>query len=483
LQVQLSRRTLLKGALAIPFFPLAGCGGGGVGSAPKNPVRSWTDLVHEAVIVTKPYPPAVARAYAMVATAMFDAWAAYDQVAVGTGKNGALRRPLLERTDSNKTIAGSFAAFRVLSDLFPTVSGLFDAEMARLGYDRSDLTTDTSTPAGIGNTVAADLLGFRHADGSNQLGDLHVGAYSDYSGYAPRNTPDTISDPNHWQPLEVSDGLGGTVAQKYASAAWGSVRPFALTSGAQFRTGKALSQYGSDDFRAKCKEVIDASANLTDAQKVLAEYWSDGPGTVNPPGHWMRFADWISERDRNDLDRDVKLFFVLANALLDAGIACWDTKRIYDSVRPVTAIHYAFKGQTIRAWGGPFRGTVEMDGESFGTFQSVTFVTPAFPSYVSGHSAFSAAAAEVLKRFTGSDTFGLTVHFGTGSSALEPGLVPLSPLTVGFSTFTEAANSAAESRIHGGIHFSEDNVDGLAMGRRVGPVVFERAMSYIVGTA
>src|ERR1043165_5696482 len=100
-----------------------------------------------------------------------------------------------------------------------------------------------------------------------------------------------------------------------------------------------------------------------------------GTDTVNPPGHWMVFADWISARDNNSLDVDVKMFFLIANAMLDGGIACWDSKRVYDSVRPVTAIHYAFRGQTIRAWGGPFIGTISMLGEGFGTYQSQTFVT------------------------------------------------------------------------------------------------------------
>src|SRR5205823_924470 len=133
------------------------------------------------------------------------------------------------------------------------------------------------------------------------------------------------------------------------------------------RNGIVLSKFGSAEFTAKCQAVIDASANLTSMQKLNTEYWADGPGTVNPPGHWMQFADFVSSRDSNSLDTDVKLFFVVSNALLDGGIACWDTKRLYDSVRPLTAIHVAYTGQTIRAWGGPGQGTVNVQGENFGT--------------------------------------------------------------------------------------------------------------------
>lgn len=261
------------------------------------------------------------------------------------------------------------------------------------------------------------------------------------------------------------------------------VKPFALASGSQFRPTKTLSTYGSQDYLDKCQAVIDASANLTDLQKLNTEYWADGPGSVQPPGHWMVFADWLSGRDRNTLDRDIQLFFIVSNAVFDAGIACWDTKRAYDSVRPLTAIHYAFKGKTIRAWGGPGLGTISMLGENFGTYQSPTFVTPAFPGYSSGHSAFSAAAAEVLKRFTGSDYFGYVQTWAAGTSTLEPGLVPASQISITWNNFTDAANAAAASRITGGIHFQEDITDGLPLGRSVGSVVYDKALTYINGTA
>ncbi len=495
MSVTLSRRAFLAGALVAPTAAVLGCGGGG--SAPtslpggtKNVVRSWTDITHAAIIATKINPPASARAHAIVCTCMFDAWAAYDAVAVGTQLKGTLRRPALERTDANKQKAISYAAYRALTDLFPTRKLDIDTHMTALGYDLTDTSSDTATPSGIGNTVANALLTYRHTDGSNQLGDLHPGAYSDYTGYVAKNPPDTnnpatnlVPDPDHWQPLLVSDGKGGFVVQPFAGAAWYLVKPFALTSGAQFRRTEVLSKYGSPEYLAKCQVVIDASANLTDFQKLNTEYWADGPGSVSPPGHWMVFADWLSDRDHNDLDKDVKLFFLVSNTVFDAGIACWDTKRVYESIRPLTAIHLAFKGKTIRAWGGPGLGTISMLGEAFGTFQTPTFVTPAFPSFSSGHSTFSAASAEALKRFTGSDSFGLTVTFPAGSSTLEPGITPATTLQKTYATFTEAAQSAADSRITGGIHFVEDNVAGLAMGRQVGPVVFDKVMTYINGTA
>ena len=492
----ISRRTFLTGAVIAPALSLIGCGGGGasMGANPiigaKSVVRSITDLAHASVMALKPNPPVTARMHAIISTCMFDAWAAYDATAVGTQLKGTLRRPAVERTDVNKQKAIAFAGYRALVDLYPSRKSTFDAAMVALGYDPTDASTDTATPSGIGNTVAAAVIAFRHSDGSNQLGDLHAGAYSDYNGYVAKNAPDTnnpatnvVADPDHWQPLLVANGNGGFAIQPFAGASWFKVTPFAMTSGSQFRRTEVLSKYGSPEFLAKCQNVIDRSAGLTDLEKLNTEYWADGPGSVNPPGHMMLLADFVSARDNYSLDQDVKLFFLVGNAVLDAGIACWDTKRAYDSIRPLTAIHLAFKGKTIRAWGGPGVGTVSVQGENFGTFQSLTFVTPAFPGFCSGHSTYTAAASEVMKRFTGGDNLGFSVNFNTGSSTLEPGLVPSAPLTLAFPTFSGLAQTVADSRVTGGIHFVEDNTAGIEMGLQVGGIVWTKAQTYLNGTA
>lgn len=143
-------------------------------------------------------PPMIARALAIVHTCMYDAWAAYDANAVGTRLGGTLRRPRNERTLANKQKAISFGAYRALVDLFPFDTALFNAQMTSLGYDPNDNTTDRTVPSGIGNVACAAVLTFRHQDGSNQLGDLHPGAYSDYTGYVPVNSPSTVpGQPQH----------------------------------------------------------------------------------------------------------------------------------------------------------------------------------------------------------------------------------------------------------------------------------------------
>jgi hypothetical protein len=443
-----------------------------------NAVLQWNNAALQAVRDTHPGPPQVARALAMTHTAMFDAWAAYDATAVGTRFGGALRRPASEATNANKTKAVSYAAYNTLIDLFPTEADLFNGLMQTLGFDPADSSSDASTPSGIGNSTARALLTFRHNDGSNQLA-----GYADYTGYVPRNGPDSITDPNHWQPLRVSDGHGGTVVQTYVAPHWGYVIPFALSAGDQFRPTAVLPVAGSDDYAHQVDELLLYSALLTDQQKMIAEYWADGPASELPPGHWALFSQFVSRRDSHTLDQDIKMFFAVSNAILDASICAWDTKRAYDSVRPITAIHYLRKGKKVLAWGGPFQGTQLINGEDWIPYQADTVVTPPFPEFISGHSIFSAAGAEVLKSFTGSDLFGATVTFKAGSSRFEPGAVPAADVTLSWATFSDAADEAGISRRYGGIHFVDADLTSRALGRLVGAQAWAKALTYFNGTA
>ncbi len=454
--------TLLKaGATALPGISFA-----------ETVVSKWNSAALQAVRITRPGPPIVARALAVANTCMYDAWAAYDDRAVGTRLGGALRRPAAERTAANKDQAVSIAAYRALVDLFPSEAPAFNALLSSLGYSATD-TTNTATPAGIGNVACKALLDFRHADGSNQLGNLNGGArYSDYTGYAPVNTPDVVNDPNRWQPLRI-----GATVQTFAAPHWSKVLPFALTKASQFRP-KPPQPFGSAGYLEQAREIVSYSASLTDMQKVIAEYWADGPATELPPGHWVMFAQWVSQRDSNSMDQDAKLFFALTNAQLDASIAAWDAKRHYDYVRPVTAVRVLFNGQQIPAWAGPGLGTQLVAGESWRPYQPSNVITPPFAEYVSGHSLFSMASATVLKRFTGSDVFGGSAVAPAGSSRVEPGLVPQVDIKLTWATFSDAANEAGLSRRYGGIHFMEGDMAAREMGVKVGNLVWKKARGY-----
>lgn len=252
---------------------------------------------------------------------------------------------------------------------------------------------------------------------------------------------------------------------------WQQVKPFALASPGQFRPSAPVP-ITSQAFLDQARHVTAVQDGLNVEQKVAAEYWADGPSSELPPGHWQLFAAFVSARDRHTLAQDVKLFFALANAIHDAAIAVWECKRYYDYVRPVTAIRHLFRHKRLRGWTGTAEATI--NGEAWRPYQVSTFPTPPFPEFVSGHSGFSAAAAEVLRRYTGSDAFGAS-YTQPGPLRVEPGLASAAGTTLSWSTFSAAAAEAGESRLYGGIHFYEGNVAGLALGRKVGALAFERA--------
>ena len=467
-----------------------------------NVVLRWNDAVLQGVRDSRLGPPMVARALAVIHTSMFDAWAAYDGFAVGTRLGGALRRPARERSLANKNEAISFAAYRAAVDLFPgDTAGVFDPLMASLGYDPGDHSTDMTTATGIGNLAAQAVLEFRHRDGANQLGDEPGGVsgvpYSDYTGFTPVNEPmdvrlpfdrATVHDPNGWQPLRYVDGSGTLVTPRFVGAQWQLVMPFAMPLSRDLRSPTGPARFGTDAYLGQSHALLDISAALTDEWKVTAEYWADGPRSELPPGHWNLLAQLVSHRDHFgdselDLDRDVRLFFALTNAIFDAGICAWDNKCAFASVRPITAIRYLFWGREVRAWGGPGQGTQLIRGETWFPYQPTTFPTPPFPEYSSGHSNFSAAGAEILNLFTGSDRFGASVTLPAGSSKIEPGQTPKTDITLSWATFSEAADQAGISRRYGGIHFEQGDLDARATGRLAARQAWAKAQTYFDGSA
>jgi hypothetical protein len=450
-----------------------------------NLVLVWNDQTLESIRKLPPAPTVAARALAVVHTAIYDAWAAYDPLAVGTRLGAGLRQPEAERTQANKDKAVSYAAYTTLVDLFPARQQVFTDKMTLL-YGEA-FASDTTTPAAVGTAAAQAVIDVRHNDGANQLN-----GYADTSGYVPVNSWDQVVEPDHWQPLCVPLPPPGTTScpavQRFATPHWRTVTPFALTSAAQFRPdhGPAvtvLKGKPSDAFRKEVDQQLRFSAGLTDTQKAIAEYWEDPPGSETPPGHWNVFAQWTSRRDHHTLDQDAKVFFALNNALLDASITAWDAKRQWNSVRPITAVRWLKKGQPVQAWGGPYQGTKTIQGEDWRPYQRANFVTPPFPEYLSGHSTFSAAAAILLKAAIGSDTFGMSVTIPAGSSRIEPGAVPAAPVTLSWKSFAEAADQAGISREYGGIHFNDGDFEARQAGEDVGLQAWSKAKTYFNGKA
>lgn len=471
----------------------------------KSAASHWLDIALEATARehdrVAPRPTVGSRMLLIIANCMYDAWAAYDDVAVGTRFGGKLRRPKAERTEENKRIAIAYATYRAMMEMFAEDAEWIKGQMRANGLDPEDDTTDLSKPQGVGNVAAAAVFAYRRHDGANQLGDepgSNGKPYSDYTFYRPVNPVDQIKDPDCWQPIEFTLADGKKVTPGFLTPHWYRVKTFALARSDMFRPGPQ-PKIGSKQLKDETDEVLRMNGTLNLEQKAIVEFMRDGPRSTGQSGHWLRFAQAVSERDRYDTDKDVKLFFAVATVAFDAFIAAWETKRYYDSSRPWTLIRHYYKGQNIVGWAGAGKGVATIPASEWHPYSPISFITPPFPGYVSGHSTVSAASAKMLELFTGSDNFGATEVRHAGELT-EPGIsceikqaVNGKPATTGIDddgiitlvlpTFTATAEMAGISRVLGGYHIQADNIEGLRMGRRVAEYNYLPTKAYFDGTA
>jgi hypothetical protein len=343
---------------------------------------------------------------------MYEAWTAYDPIAVGHFTGTALRGTGGPSTAVNKRAAVSYAAYEVLRELAPARRRAVAAYMVALGHE----TNATSAPAVVGRRAAEAVLAAARQDGANQ-----EAGYQDTTGYRVADS----ATPSSWQPTY---DLGAP--QLPVSPHWSRVMTFALRSADEFRP-PAPPERGSAEWDAQIRELEETSANLSDEQKAAAEFWV--PWGSSPAVHLMELTKYISARDDMRIDDEVKLFFLTSVALHDTAVAVWETKYHYDYIRPITAIRalgdvrllawrprhlpvaFAYSAPATRdaplsvpAQGNGIAETAAKDWQPYLT-------TPAFPAYVSGHAAFTAAWARIMELVTGRPDFGMHVKVTSSS--------------------------------------------------------------------
>ncbi len=280
-----------------------------------------------------------------------------------------------------------------------------------------------------------------------------------------------------------------------------------------------------------------------DYARVLAEFWADGPDSETPPGHWFTILNYVSDhplskktfgnssRALQALEWDVKSYLTLSGAMHDVAINIWGVKGYYDYIRPVSAIRYmASKGQSsdmmlpnydphglpliedliavitegdalagsnnqhlgkikVKSWKGPdFINDPEMDiagvdwilGTRWWPYQRPSFVTPPFAGYLSGHSAFSRAASEVLTLITNDAFFpgGIGVFDVAQNDFLVFEQGPTESFSLQWATYRDASDQTSLSRIWGGIHPPIDDIRGRIIGDKIGKEAFNFASTF-----
>ena len=283
-----------------------------------------------------------------------------------------------------------------------------------------------------------------------------------------------------------------------------------------------------------------------DYTRVLAEFWADGPDSETPPGHWFTILNYVNEHPQlekkfegegpilDDLEWDVKSYFILGGAMHDSAISAWSAKGWYDYVRPISAIrNMALLGQStdesldnynvagipllenyvevvdlndplvgeegvnfgkikLYTWRGPdyiddestdIAGVGWILAENWWPYQRPTFVTPPFAGYVSGHSTYSRAASEVLTKITGTPFFpgGLGEFIAKQNDFLVFEQGPSVDVKLQWATYRDASDQTSLSRIWGGIHPPADDIPGRLIGEKVANDAFNFAVPYFSG--
>ncbi len=357
-------------------------------------------------------PPLASRGYGLVSVAMYDAvvstyhWKYVYNREAPKGTNPVVPAgPDPSYPDEHAAIAG--AASRVLAYLFPEKSAAqYDAEAEAAAESRVaagvNYRSDVDAGLALGRSVADAVIARAKTDGSDHHFEGLIPTGVDQ--WAP--PPGTPADKS--QPVEPLAGTWRT---------W-------VTDMKAVRPGPPPA-YGSPQFVAEAKEVLDTVNHLTDEQKRIAQFWAGGAGTPLPPGIWNQILLDTVREERMSTPRVARAFALLNVAQSDAGETAWDCKYTFWSPRPVNA---------IRDLG------LDPNFKSF-------LPTPIFPSYISGHSTYSAAASEVL-------------------AYLFPARA---------ADFKAKAQEAAVSRLYGGIHYRSDNEVGLQVGSKVGQLTVARA--------
>ena len=462
-------RSILLAAALLVAVPSA--------ARPASIVTEWLDEILPAANEVAWEPTVGSRFFAIVETASYEAWTAYDPTAVGTVYGGALKNQGGLANEANKREAISHAVYTVLSVLAPQRRRGLAERMVALGYEPDA----TSKPAELGRRAAYGVLAKFHDDGANEAGN-----FADTTGYVVRS-PDVT---DAWQPIDLFGKR-----QLPMTPQWSRVMPFGLARADEFRPVPPPAP-GSAEWSRQINVLIRTSGTLTDAEKAAAEFWTEWGSSPVP--HLMGLTKYVSNTNDLRLDDDVKLFFLVSNTFLDTSIATWDAKYAYDYIRPITAIERL--GDTlITAWkprsfpaalAYSTPGLINLANAGTATPAGIGtepaaawepyLPTPAFPSYVSGHSTFSAAWAHAMELAIGRPD----LHYRGTVRHLYVELRDLAqPVTLDYPTFEAAAAACGMSRIWGGIHWPMDNERGHELGEKVAEKTWQRYQQFVLGFA
>ncbi|GAB4000324.1 hypothetical protein GCM10028807_52960 [Spirosoma daeguense] len=400
--------------------------------------NQWMNLFLEIERYAPGYrPPVAARALAYITLA------GYESVVPGSANYQSITSTLaglkVPKADASKSyrwdVAANEAYYEMMKGFFPHVA---DADKAKI----EKLHTELNSKVGIieeqersvkfGKDMATAMLAYAKTDAAGDQAYL-------------RNHPTDYVAPTgvgKWQPTSPD-------FTRALLPYWGKVRTFVANESDRLaKAPLAYSTNAKSTLFAQGLEIYSATTPITKEQQWIGEFWSDDiyKLTFEPAGRWLAIAKQVIEKEKVPLDKAVYTYAKIGIGLSDIGVACWNSKYVYNIERPITYIR-----RTIDpTWHTKLNNPIAI----------LEGITPPFPSYPSGHSCFGAVAAEVLTDIYGAN-YAMTDRCHEGRTEFKG-----SPRT--FNNFYEMAQENAYSRVVLGVHYRMDCEEGLRMGYAIG---------------
>ncbi|GAB4051687.1 vanadium-dependent haloperoxidase [Spirosoma litoris] len=415
------------------------------GTTDASVSNQWTTLFLTVERYAPGYrPPVAARALAYIGLA------AYETVVPGSANYRSVAPAfsglVIPKPESGKVyrwdVAVNEAYYLMMKGFFPHV---VDADKARID------SLHTKLAAAVG---AADELDRSKKFGQDVASAVLAYSKTDAAGDAAylRNQPTDYVPPTgvgKWQPTAPDFG-------RALLPYWGKVRTFVANEADKL--AKAPLDYSTNvksTLFAQGLEIYSNTTPLSKEQQWIGEFWSDDiyKLTFEPAGRWIAIAQQVVVKEKVPLDKAVYTYAKVGMGLSDIGVACWNSKYIYNIERPITYIRKTVDPTWVTRLNNPISILVG--------------ITPPFPSYPSGHSSFGGAAAEVLTSIYGPN-YAMTDRCHEGRTEFNG--APRS-----FNNFYEMAQENAYSRVVLGVHYRMDCEEGLRMGYAIGRKVNQLA--------
>ena len=464
-------------------------------SIPNYWVSDWVELLLKKIAVNKQGPTVASRWLFVMSTALYNSYqyitpekTPLDYEYWKSSEKGSLQTDLTYVRSWVERACQYFVPKLLKDYMNLTLVPLTDSEVTSFIASHTPLININEQSFTALKVLLDNYLRERDNDGWKLTttfdGILPNGNSVIYADNSQSQDLNTLSQPNKWTPLQF-----GASKKNYLTPEWGTKNKGVLPDSDFIELLDITNQLFPSEaqYEYEMKQTQEITANLTAEQKIIAEFWAGGPGTVTPPGMLVVFLDIYMRSNAVDLLKEIKSYVTVCTALYQASICAWRLKRDHLQARPVQKIRqYEYEKSLSQSW------NKKTEGQYWIPYQELNFVTPPFPDFVSGHSSFSSASSKILCYLFETDTINLkmpvinnnivqylspvltmTKNFSMNNIFILPNRSTIetdalqTSVSLNWNTWNDIARSAGKSRLYGGIHIESSNQAGQLLGSNI----------------